>query len=185
MDKQREWRMYRVIMKSDFCSKYSEYACFFCVVFLTRSYGLLLLERFTDSLSNRLRTKLRWYTKGTEKLRGNFDGVMTKRPAGVNAPAWPFWHVTQRSRLLPATRTAMHQAKWCCALGKGVCDNPRLVCRCVRAKGRKHKYAWGFLQPLDRWQGGAGSHFLDICWSTSSNFWPKNSAWIKQPKRLF
>lgn len=98
-----------------------------------------------------------------------------------------FWHVTQRSRLLLATRTAVHQAKWCCALGKGVCDNPRLVCLCVCAKGGNtsvHEAFCGRDATLELWQGG------DFCWSASSDIWPccsanaKDSAQIKQPNCL-
>lgn len=43
-----------------------------------------------------------------------------------------------------------------------MCDNPRLVCLCVCAKGGNtsvHEAFCGRDVTLDLWQGGAGSHF--------------------------
>lgn len=114
---------------------------------------------------------------------------MTKRLVGVNALAWPFWHVTQRSRLLLAARAAVHQAKWCCALGKGVCDNPRLVCLCVCAKGGNASVheAFAAVTRISIFGGAGLAHILGfllvrIEWYLTAG--AKDSAGIKQPNCL-
>lgn len=51
----------------------------------------------------------------------------------------------RRAASFSAAWTALHQAKWCCALGKGLRDNPRLVCVFVCAPGGNESVRAGCL----------------------------------------